>query len=594
MKLRISDDVALPLDWMAMATVIYGARGSGKTTLGSVAAEEVTKAKQRFCAVDVKGDWYGLKSSANGREPGIPVVIFGGDHADLPLEEGAGHFVGETVAALEQSVILDLEALSKGKQIRFLSAFFSTLYDKNREPLLLLLDEAQRYAPQRPMNPEAQVCLGAVEDLVKLGRKHGIGIVLMTQRGSGLNKEVSEICDMLVAFRTPGPLDQDRVRDWLEANVTKEQRDHVLGLLAGLETGTAVFASGHPSLKLFTVATVRERETFDSSATPMVGQRRKEPRRLAQPDLEALKVKMATAIERAKQDDPRELRRLLAEARADLAKKNTVLAEADRRTKKIDESLDRVKRIEVELVKPATLQEIRRATAALEAISQRGEAFLERTKAIMDGFREGHARLGTAALQLANALQTRLAKPAAPLVQSPEWPKFRFTTERPETRTRVGAGPGEKMAGGERRILTALAQYPQGRTKAQVAILAQYAVDGGGFQNLLGALRTKGWIEGADPLAITEAGATALGAYEPLPRGRDLLDHWLRKLGRAERAILETVASAYPRALTKEAIAEKTGYEATGGGFQNALGRLRTLELVVGRAEIRAVEGFFE
>lgn len=311
--LRVSDAFPLPLDWITMATVAYGARGSGKTTFACVVAEEVHKAKQRFCIIDLKGDTYGLKSSADGREEAIPVVIFGGDHADLPLEENAGAFVGETIAGLEQSTVIDLEHLSKGKQVRFLSAFFSALYDKNREPLLLLLDEAQRYAPQRPMNPEGQVCLGAVEDLVKLGRKHGIGVLLATQRGSGLNKEVSEICDMLVAFRTPGPLDQDRVRDWLEANCTRAQRDEVLGLLAGLETGTAVFASGHPALKLFKVAQVRPRETFDSSATPKVGQRKTEPRRLATPDLEALRSKMAATIERAKQEDPRALRARIAE-----------------------------------------------------------------------------------------------------------------------------------------------------------------------------------------------------------------------------------------------------------------------------------------
>jgi hypothetical protein len=33
-------------------------------------------------------------------------------------------------------------------------------------------------------------------------------------------------------------------------------------------------------------------------------------------------------------------------------------------------------------------------------------------------------------------------------------------------------------------------------------------------------------------MAITEAGLEALGAYEPLPEGRELLAHWLRELGR--------------------------------------------------------------
>jgi len=40
-------------------------------------------------------------------------------------------------------------------------------------------------------------------------------------------------------------------------------------------------------------------------------------------------------------------------------------------------------------------------------------------------------------------------------------------------------------------------------------------------------------------------------------------------------------------------VAVKTGYEANGGGFNNALGRLRTLELVQGRGELKASDDLF-
>jgi uncharacterized protein len=40
-----------------------------------------------------------------------------------------------------------------------------------------------------------------------------------------------------------------------------------------------------------------------------------------------------------------------------------------------------------------------------------------------------------------------------------------------------------------------------------------------------------------------------------------------------ERPILETLTQVYPAALTKEELAAKAGYEAKGGGFNNALGR---------------------
>ncbi len=151
------------------------------------------------------------------------------------------------------------------------------------------------------------------------------------------------------------------------------------------------------------------------------------------------------------------------------------------------------------------------------------------------------------------------------------------------------------MAGGERRILTVLAQYPGGRSKRQVAIFAGYAINGGGFNNYLSALRSKGWMEGrGDDLRITDAGLAALGSYDPLPTGRDLLDHWLRQLDKAPRLILETLAGAYPAALTKDEVAARAGYQPNGGGFNNALSRLRTLELIDGRGELRASEVLFD
>jgi len=152
-----------------------------------------------------------------------------------------------------------------------------------------------------------------------------------------------------------------------------------------------------------------------------------------------------------------------------------------------------------------------------------------------------------------------------------------------------------KLSSGERRILTAVAQYPQGRSKVQVAILSGYAPNGGGFNNYLGALRTRGFIQGnGDRLTITEAGIEALGSWEPLPTGSALIDYWRSRLGKAERLILEALTQVYPDALTKEEVAAKAGYEANGGGFNNALGRLRTLELVQGRGGIRASDNLFD
>ncbi len=168
-----------------------------------------------------------------------------------------------------------------------------------------------------------------------------------------------------------------------------------------------------------------------------------------------------------------------------------------------------------------------------------------------------------------------------------------MATSARDARSNGAGGPAvgndnEKLSSGERKILTALAQYPEGRSKVQVAVLTGYAVSGGGFNNYLGGLRSRGFIAGGgEQLRVTEAGLEALGSWDPLPVGPELIDYWRRQLGKAERLILEALVNAYPLALSKAEIAAQTGYEANGGGFNNALGRLRTLELIEGRAELK-------
>jgi len=87
----------------------------------------------------------------------------------------------------------------------------------------------------------------------------------------------------------------------------------------------------------------------------------------------------------------------------------------------------------------------------------------------------------------------------------------------------------------------------KGRSKVQVAVLRGYAATGGGFNNYLGALRSRGMIEGdGDRLMISRAGIQALGSWEPLPAGAALIDYWRNRLGKAERLILEAHAGFTP------------------------------------------------
>ena len=119
-------------------------------------------------------------------------------------------------------------------------------------------------------------------------------------------------------------------------------------------------------------------------------------------------------------------------------------------------------------------------------------------------------------------------------------------------------------------------------------------MNGGGFNNPLGRLRTMGFVTGFDQIEITPDGMKEVeGTYDALPTGDALQVYWLNHLAGPESKILRELIAAYPDSLTKAELAERAGYNPSGGGFNNPLGRLRTMQLVEGYAEIKATKYLF-
>jgi DNA helicase HerA-like ATPase len=266
--LRISREFSLPAEAVSETFAILAKRGVGKTYTAAVMVEELLKAGLRV-VVDPAVVWWGLRAAADGTGEGLPVLILGGDHGDVPLEVGAGEPIADVVVDEELSVVLDLSHFRKGEQTRFMTDFAERLYHKNRTPLHLVLDEADAFAPQRPLKGQERL-LGVVEDLVRRGRALGIGVTLVTQRAAVLNKDVLTQAEVLVALRTIAPQDRDAIDAWIRVHGTPQEREALMASLPSLPVGTAWFWS--PGwLDVFTRVRIRRRETFDSSATPRVG-----------------------------------------------------------------------------------------------------------------------------------------------------------------------------------------------------------------------------------------------------------------------------------------------------------------------------------
>jgi DNA-binding IclR family transcriptional regulator len=116
------------------------------------------------------------------------------------------------------------------------------------------------------------------------------------------------------------------------------------------------------------------------------------------------------------------------------------------------------------------------------------------------------------------------------------------------------------MPKGERAMLTAVAQYPDGADRTQLTVLTGYKRST--RDRLLQYLGAKGFVTpNGDLVTATEEGLAALGDFEPLPTGAALLNYWLEKLPQGERKLLEVIAGAYPSAIERSTIDDAAGYK---------------------------------
>lgn len=327
MKIKIADGLSLPIDIVTQVEVIIAKRRAGKSYTMRRLTEQLLEQNQQIILVDPKGDQWGLRSSADGKKPGFPVLILGGEHGDLPLEASSGELVARLAVEERVSILIDLSQFRKHEIATFMTAFLENLYrlkaqEKYRTPVKLIVDEADAIAPQKPQKGEERM-LGAIEDIVRRGGQRGIGCTLVTQRSAVLNKNVLTQAQMLVVLRTIAPQDIAAMKAWIDVHGTIEQGRTLIDSLPSLPIGDAWFWSpGWPTeVGIFKRSHVFPITTFDSGATPKPGVKQIVPKNLADVDLESLKGQMSATIEKAKNDNPKYLKSEIARLTKELSTK---------------------------------------------------------------------------------------------------------------------------------------------------------------------------------------------------------------------------------------------------------------------------------
>lgn len=145
--------------------------------------------------------------------------------------------------------------------------------------------------------------------------------------------------------------------------------------------------------------------------------------------------------------------------------------------------------------------------------------------------------------------------------------------------------PSEGLSGPEQRILDAIAQMESigiaEPEQAAVAFLAGYTYGGGGFNNPRGSLRTKGMVDyRGNRIALTDSGRAVANMPDGNLSREELQTKVLGILPGPEQKLLKVLLEIYPTDISKDELAERSGYAPGSGGFNNPCGRLRTLSLV--------------
>lgn len=538
----------IPKEALDDRLAFVGTAGSGKTYNAGSCVERLLASKARAVVIDPLGVWWGLRLKADGvTASGFDIPIFGGLHGDLALTEHAGALIGETVAGMAESCIIDLSQIgTKAGERRFMLAFLTALYrGTNDTQLHLIVDEADMWAPQRLLDKEGEAAklLGMMETVVRRGRVRGFIPWLITQRPAVLSKDVLSQADGMIAFKLTASQDRDAIGAWIEGQADQKEGKAILASLPSLERGRGVVWI--PTRRVLETATFPLKVTFDSSRTPKRGEK-KHDTTLRPLDLGKLKDRLSKVETETKANDPKALKAEIAALKREAAAKQPAAAAVDPEAEKRAFAAG-VREYQGRIV-PA-FAALQNAWATYEkAHTTLGAAIenFEITASVVLEYRAPPAAKPAAAVRTVRAA-------AAPLVKA-----------------------NGQFNGPQHRVLRSLAMWKalghDSPSREMVAAAAGYSPSSGGFNNLLGGLATAGAIGKPMPGHIN----LLMAVDEMSPEeGRDML---LGYLNNPQRKLVDALNGAGD--LSREELGQRTDYSATSGGFNNLIGSLSTLGLL--------------
>lgn len=556
MKLRDFDfafELKLPVDIATETLGFLGRKGRGKTYGAQRWFELLFKAGVQCVALDPVGNWWSVRVDKDGKSPGLKVYVFGGPHGDVPLLPDKGAYIARVIVETGISVVLDVSRFRKAERKRFMTAFAEEFFHLKKDavsPVHLFVEEAHVFCPQRPREGEEPM-LGAMEDVVRIGRNYGIGVTLISQRAATVNKDVLSQVECLIAYQTSSAQDKKAIKEWIEEN-EDEDAIALLKELKSLARGEALFWS--PSvLRKFLKIHVTPKTTLDASSTPKIGEKARRAAKLAPVDLDKIRESMHEVVEQAEANDVGILKRKVKQLETELAKRAPAPKVKEVKTKEAvmiitPKTLDRVERLAERITKDTEKLDVAR-----DRLAQAQQAIV--------------SEVGNMKTELRMAINTMKAQRVPKIGAPPLPPRKEVATADPPAEGEWSPPTGARM------IMAVLARAGSaGLSRRDTAIKAIMTPTSGTFTTYISKLKSAGYVGEANGNLVLLKSLPSLPS--PPDPGDALIEEWVKEFDGKAKDIFRAVTREYPTQLPRHEIAQKVDMPPDSGTFTTYMSRI--------------------
>ncbi len=542
--IALGDEATLHAGGLYMKNLLaFGGPGAGKSNLLRLIYERAPVDFQRII-VDTEDEFATL------RAPGREYVILGGPDADRPgLEKMDWRALGLVIVRLRANVIFQINEWRLTDQRQFISDLTQGMLQQPRtewRPLIFGLDESDLYAPNGSQVESSEALLM----LAKTGRKRGWSTLFATQKIALISAEVRAMCQNRAIGVANDSVDMRAAAEAIGVTARSEEAQGLKALTVG-QFWLMGPAFGSPQAHLVQLARAESREPEPGAAPAVVVKPRKLEKALDALPMRPEPKLPEPAADAAETTREREIVTVVDES-AVLAARTEGEAEgvrrgmaaAARRLRVLADKLDGIAGdVEAEAITTTTLEVVAIASAdaaRLAANLSKGHA-ADRPRAnghdvpakpAPEGLSASHMKILEA---LGRAYSVGVTQPArvvvakvagytasggrfgnllgalrtAGMVDYPTAETVRLTQAGLQTAPIPTSGTAAERMRLDASHLKVLKALPRGRPMDRAALAEQagYEPSGGRFGNILGHLRTFGFVTYPDAATVQ---ATAL------------------------------------------------------------------------------------